>query len=231
MREIAHGAFASNHFGRIPGILTWAQSIGDVFFAFQHRSAYEEIRRQELEIEELKRQLQAAQMAVQNVAPAAGPSPQQRQWKQQAQQQRSKPTPDGGGRGDGASQQSARSDGRSQQKPTGNPQGAAQSSRPKRTGSSPKPNPRPNQKLLGAPPPPQGQQSQQKQSQAGTNGGNANLSVRDQYLVVLELTPGQTYTPDEIKTAWRKMAKKTHPDTGGSKAAFIQVVNAYNYLK
>lgn len=221
--------FASNHFSRIPGILSWAQSIGDVFFAFQHRSAYEEIRRQELEIEELKRQLQAAQMAVQSAATGVGMSQQQQQWKQQAQQQRSKPTPDGGGgRGDGASQQSRRSDGRTQQKSTGKPQGKAQSGRPNGTGWKPKS--KPNQKLLGGPPPSQGQKSQQQKSQSGS-AGNANLSVRDQYLVVLELSPGQTYTPDEIKAAWRKMAKKTHPDTGGSKAAFIQVVNAYNFLK
>ena len=49
--------------------------------------------------------------------------------------------------------------------------------------------------------------------------------------MTLGLSSGQSYTPDEIKAAWRKMAKKTHPDTGGSKAAFIAVVNAYNYLK
>lgn len=94
--------FASNHFGRVPGIFSWAQSLGDVYFAFQHRSAYEEIRRQELEIEELKRQLQAAQMSP---SQASGPSTQQQQWRQQSQQRKQAASDgDGAGRDGGASQ-------------------------------------------------------------------------------------------------------------------------------
>jgi len=43
--------------------------------------------------------------------------------------------------------------------------------------------------------------------------------------------PGKTYTQAELKTAWRKMAFKTHPDKGGSAAAFSAVKEAYVALK
>jgi curved DNA-binding protein CbpA len=54
--------------------------------------------------------------------------------------------------------------------------------------------------------------------------------LRDRYLQTLELIPGKTYTQAELKTAWRKMAFKTHPDKGGSAAAFSAVQEAYKAL-
>ena len=223
--------FASNHFGRMPGIFSWAQSLGDVFFAFQHRSAYEEIQRQEKDIDDLKRQLHAAQMATMQ---ASGPSPQQQQWRAQAQQSRQSTSSSGatyGGRGDGGSQgtQSRQRTSRSQQ---GSQQGKPSSQRASGSaGSGGQGRPNPQQKRISGPPPNQQQSSGQTGSQGAKPSTSANLSVRDQHLVTLGLSPGQTYTPDDIKAAWRKMAKKTHPDTGGSKVAFMAVVNAYNYLK
>ncbi|MGB0844748.1 MAG: DnaJ domain-containing protein [Alphaproteobacteria bacterium] len=56
-------------------------------------------------------------------------------------------------------------------------------------------------------------------------------SLRDRYLTILELAPGQTYTDQDIKAAWRKMAFKTHPDRGGSAAAFNEAFSAYKALK
>jgi DnaJ domain len=190
--------FASNHFGRIPSIVSWAQSFSDVFFAFQHRRAYEEIQRQEREIEALKQQLHAAQKAA---AQASAQSSQQQQWRAQAEQARQTGKGSAGGeRGDGSSSGSQS-------------RGNSGSSSSQQSKSS-------NQ-----------QKSQGQSSGSKSTSSTASVSLRDQHLSTLGLRPGQNYSPDEIKAAWRKMAKKTHPDTGGSKAAFIAVVNAYNYLK
>ena len=219
--------FASNFIKRLPGVFSWAQNLGDVFFAFRHRRAYEEIQRQEQEIEELKRQLYAAQMAA---TQSSGPSPQQQKWKAQAQQSRQSASSGfGGGRGDGGA---AGSDGRSGSKSGGSQQQRSGDSRASR-GAPGNQKPSPQQKRISGPPPNQ----QQKQTHQGRTSGakpppnGQNLSVRDQHLVTLGLSPGKSYTPDEIRTAWRRMAKKTHPDAGGSMAEFIPVVNAYNYLK
>ena len=38
-------------------------------------------------------------------------------------------------------------------------------------------------------------------------------------------------TPDEIKSAFRKLAKQHHPDTGGDTNKFQQINEAYNTLK
>lgn len=40
----------------------------------------------------------------------------------------------------------------------------------------------------------------------------------------------QNATPDEIKSAFRKLAKQHHPDLGGSKDKFQQINDAYNTL-
>jgi len=49
-------------------------------------------------------------------------------------------------------------------------------------------------------------------------------------LKILGLDPSRNYNPDELKAAYRKKVKKTHPDAGGSQAEFIEVVNAYEWL-
>lgn len=45
---------------------------------------------------------------------------------------------------------------------------------------------------------------------------------------LLGLMPGASM--DQIKSAYKKVAKQTHPDTGGSKEAFIEVNHAYKML-
>lgn len=75
-----------------------------------------------------------------------------------------------------------------------------------------------------------GSQSQGgSQSQSGATGAMAP-ALRARYLSTLELNPGQTYTEKELKAAWRKMAFKTHPDRGGSAAAFAACLAAYKSL-
>jgi len=55
--------------------------------------------------------------------------------------------------------------------------------------------------------------------------------LRAKHLRVLGLNPEQNYSSDQIRKAYRTMAKKTHPDVGGSEAGFIEVTNAYEWLK
>lgn len=38
------------------------------------------------------------------------------------------------------------------------------------------------------------------------------------------------FTRKELKTAWRKLAKKTHPDQGGSESSFRAALKAYHDL-
>lgn len=66
----------------------------------------------------------------------------------------------------------------------------------------------------------------------GEGAGNTRPAEdkRARCLKILGLDPRRSYNPDELKAAYRKKVKKTHPDAGGSQADFIEVVNAYEYL-
>lgn len=50
-------------------------------------------------------------------------------------------------------------------------------------------------------------------------------------LRVLGLDPSRKYSPDDLKAAYRRKVRETHPDAGGSQADFIEVVNAYEWLR
>lgn len=234
----------SNHVDIIRGIFSWSQGVGDMIFAVRHRFAYAEIRRLEEENEALKAKLRAAQMQ------DGGQSSTQQQWKQQARSWRSKPDgngasqSDGGRGGQGQSRGSSFSQGASSSSSRGST--ASGSSGKQRGGYSSSSNSS-NQGASST----QGQNNSRTQSKSsgqnrrrGTSGKSQGSSqsqssaqskptftLRDQHLQTLGLRPGQTYSAAEIKAAWRKRAKETHPDAGGSKAAFIAVVNAYNSLK
>jgi len=54
--------------------------------------------------------------------------------------------------------------------------------------------------------------------------------LRAKHLQVLGLEPEQKYSSDQIRKAYRAMAKRTHPDVGGSEVAFIEVSKAYEWL-
>ena len=93
-----------------PAILAWAGSMGDVFFAFRHRQAFEDIRRRERELEEELRRARA-EAAQARAQAGARESQSQQRWREEAKQERRKsPPPGGGGREEGT--QNARGGGK-----------------------------------------------------------------------------------------------------------------------
>jgi len=95
---------ASMYMDLFRGIFGWAGGFGDVVSAFRSRSAYEDIRRLEREIEALKSQLRNSQAG----PSAAGGSAQQASWRAQAQARKAKPSSSNSGRGDGGQSGSTR---------------------------------------------------------------------------------------------------------------------------
>lgn len=102
----------SNHVSTFFSVLAWAGSLGDVLFAFRYRSAYEDIRRREQELEERERRLreaelrQAYQKQEQGQRARAG-------WQQEARAFRQKPedkrqSRSSGSRQSGGSQEQAK---------------------------------------------------------------------------------------------------------------------------
>ena len=72
--------------------------------------------------------------------------------------------------------------------------------------------------------------SQRQKQEAPKRPTPPGSSLRAKYLRVLGLEPGRSYSPEEIKKAYRRKAKETHPDGGGTAAAFIEVQKAYEWL-
>lgn len=93
----------SNHVSTFFSVLAWAGNLGDVLFAFRYRSAYEDIRRREQELEERERRLreaelrQAYQQQEQGQRARAG-------WQQEARRFRQKPEDKAQGRSSGSRQ-------------------------------------------------------------------------------------------------------------------------------
>ena len=240
---------ASMYLDLFRGIFSWAGGITDVFSALRSRSAYEDIRRLEREIEALKSQLRASQMS-----PAApGGSAQQASWRAQAQARKAASTSRSAGGGASSSSSSAAgsaqgtgagsSSGNKGRRPSSGggsykaqsrvkdgPAGGQKSSTGRSSGSTRRSKPNGSQSGSRQ----QGtsrSQSRQQSSTAGASGGyQISTALRDKYLQTLELMPGKSYTQAEIKAAWRKMAFKTHPDKGGSAAALLAVREAYKAL-
>lgn len=46
----------------------------------------------------------------------------------------------------------------------------------------------------------------------------------------LPLDPWKNYSKDELKRAYRKRAKETHPDLGGTESAFRDLTSSYEWL-
>ncbi len=109
----------SNHVGTFFSVLSWAGNLGDVFFAFRYRSAYEDIRRREQELEQRERRLreaelrQAYQQQEQGQQARAG-------WQQEAREFRQKPEEKAQGRSSG-SRQNESSQGQKQRTKTSYP--------------------------------------------------------------------------------------------------------------
>lgn len=172
----------SNHVSTFFSVLAWAGNLGDVLFAFRYRSAYEDIRRREQELEERERRLREAEL--------------RQAYQQQEQGQRAR----------AGWQQEAR---RFRQKPEDKTQGRSSGSRQSRSSQK------------------QGQKQRSKSSYTPP----PQSDVRAGHLKILGLKPGQDYSPDEIKKAYRRKVMKVHPDAGGSQVEFIAVQNAYEHLQ
>lgn len=75
--------FFSGTISNLPGIIAWADGLGDILFALKHRSAYEELKRQEERFEEeLRRAREEAARG------HRGQSRQQQEWANEARQAR-----------------------------------------------------------------------------------------------------------------------------------------------
>ena len=264
---------ASMYMDLFRGIFGWAGGIGDVVSAFRFNGAYKDIQRLEREVEELKSQMRASQMA----GATAGGTAQQSSWRAQSQARKAKSQSrtGGGGRGDdsGSSNGSGSSNRRSGSQQSGSGKRAAgekekrygkgRSTRRSSAGAKPtgkdgvvndggKPNASGSSKRGGANsrkrPAGSGsgssqsqqqktsqrtQSSSQSQSQQGTQSSappSMSPALRDKYLGILGLTPGKTYSAQEIKAAWRATAFRVHPDRGGTAAELIAAKEAYKAL-
>ena len=76
----------------------------------------------------------------------------------------------------------------------------------------------------------QKQGSQRQKQEAPKRPTPPGNNLRAKYLSVLGLETGRNYSPGEIKKAYRMKAKETHPDGGGTDAAFIEVKTASEWL-
>lgn len=249
---------ASMYLDLLRGIFSWSGGITDVLSALRFRSAYEDIRRLEREIEALKSQIGASQTG----AAAPGGSAQQASWRAQAQARKAKSKPQASAQGtasssgsSGGSQSrnsSTTGNGASARKPhsasSGQSHGKSsasqsQSSRRSRTATGGQAGSTGSRSGSQKQTSSQSQSKQQftgnqrqgsSQSQSKPSGASTytiSQALRDKYLETLELTPGKNYTEAELKAAWRKMAFRTHPDKGGSAAALLAVREAYTALK
>ena len=73
----------------------------------------------------------------------------------------------------------------------------------------------------------------QKRNERTSGSGNTTSphdDLRAKHLRTLGLDPGVIYGFDELKSAYRKALKRTHPDAGGSAVEFIEVQNAWEWL-
>lgn len=75
--------FFSNHIRRLPDILLWAESVGDIYFAYKYRNAYDDIRKREKEAEERVRE-ERERATRQNT----GSSSSQNAWRDEAKKHR-----------------------------------------------------------------------------------------------------------------------------------------------
>jgi len=75
-----------------------------------------------------------------------------------------------------------------------------------------------------------GQERSGRTSGTGYNSPQPD-DLRAKHLRTLGLDPSKSWSPDEVKAAYRRAAKKAHPDAGGSTVEFIAVQNAWQALR
>jgi len=167
----------TNHGPLLARVIYWAQDIADIFYALQYRQAFEDIRAEDVRMEEELKQARADAYAR---AHARGDSSTQDRWRKSS------------GRGQensraGEKEKSRNGADRQKEPPKGS------------TGAT----------RLKSPP---------------------GDSLRDKHLQTLGLKPGQEYSPEEIKKAYRRRAKEAHPDAGGNAQDFMAVRAAWKAL-
>lgn len=170
-----------------PAILAWAEGLGDIFFAFRHRQAFEDIRRRERELEEELRRARAQARSGQQ-----GDGEAQSRWRREQEAERARKAEEASRQ----KQEQARAGSKAQEKAR---QGDGQNSSGRTSGTG------------RATPPPD--------------------DLRAKHLRTLGLDPRAIYDFDELKSAYRKALKRTHPDAGGSAVEFIEVQNAWDSIR
>ena len=175
--------FFSGTIRNLPGIIAWADGLGDLVFALKHRSVYEELKRQEDRFEEeLRRAREEAARA------NTGQSRQQQEWAHEAKQAR------GQGRASGENEKDRGGGGRSH--------GGGNSSSDR----------------VGR------EKEQPKQA-------SFEERIRREHLETLGLDPDKTHSLHEIKKAYRRRVKETHPDVGGDPMELRKVRGAWEWLR
>jgi hypothetical protein len=71
---------------------------------------------------------------------------------------------------------------------------------------------------------------QEHTSQPNSSGSSTRDGLKAQYLRTMGLDPQKSHSKDDLKRAYRRRAKETHPDLGGSSDAFRDVSSAYEWL-
>jgi len=222
---------ASMYMNLFRGIFGWAGGFGDMVSAFRLRGAYGEIRRLEREIEGLKSRMQGSPASPKTT----GQSTQQASWRAQSKVRKtqasavnrnhpasstSQKNPPNNVRGFNQKQPHPASGlgGKQQRRPTGSASSKTQnnaSRKPESQGAS-------QTSSTG--------KSYHQKSNVSPASSSLRPEVRDRYLRILELPPGKKPTSEELKSAWRKMAFRTHPDKGGTQANFSLVQEAFRRL-
>ena len=72
------------------------------------------------------------------------------------------------------------------------------------------------------------QHYRQQQQENGTNANHVYAFVYRRHLLILKIT--FPFTKQELKSAYRRRALETHPDSGGTSEAFREVNTAYEVL-
>lgn len=73
--------------------------------------------------------------------------------------------------------------------------------------------------------------SQKKTSASSGGGAQREKHSHDAYYRTMGLDPGGTYTKADLKRAYHRQAKKTHPDAGGTDMEFQELAKAYQWLQ
>ena len=167
----------SNHIGTLFSAFSWAGNLGDMIYAFRYRTAFDDIRRREQDLDERERKLKDEERRRAYSAHDQGQRTRAR-WQDDAKGFRGQKSKNASA-DEKAEPHSNRAQGRQKPKPSKPPRSSAHS----------------------------------------------------RHLQAIGLEPGRSYSRDEMKRAYRKRSKATHPDAGGNAQDFIAVQAAWKALR